>query len=46
MGLSRWIFVESKYFEFAMEERVIVLRVFERNRSFMCYVSLGKVIVF
>jgi hypothetical protein len=42
MGLFRWIFVESKSFEFAMEEGVHVLCVFERGRGFMCYVSLGK----
>lgn len=45
MGLSRWIFVESKSFEFALDEGVHVLRVSERSKGFMHSVSLGKVIV-
>jgi hypothetical protein len=41
MSLSRWLFVESKLFEFAMEG-VSVLLVFERSRGCMRFVSLGK----
>lgn len=41
MGLSRWFFIESKPFEFALEG-VPVLHVYERSRDFMCSVSMGK----
>jgi hypothetical protein len=45
MGLSRWFFVETKSFEFAMEEGVSVSRGFERSRGIMCSTSMGKVTV-
>lgn len=45
MGLSRWFFVETKSFEFAMEEGVSVSRVFERSRGIMHSISMGNVTV-
>jgi hypothetical protein len=42
MRLSKWFYIETKSFEFALKVGISVLRIFERSRGYMCYVSLGK----
>jgi hypothetical protein len=37
--------MEAKSFEFAVEEKVLVLRVFERSRAIVSCLSLGRVSV-
>lgn len=44
MGNSRWFFVKSKLFEFAVEG-VAVLQIYERSRGILCSVFLGEVSV-
>ena len=43
MGVSGWLYLESKSFKFAVEEGVSVLLIFERSRSVLCSVFLGKI---
>jgi hypothetical protein len=45
MGKSRWFFLESKSFEFAVKEWFSVLRIYERSRGVLCSVFLGEVSV-
>jgi hypothetical protein len=46
MGLSKWFYVESKPFEFAMEVGIPVLCIFERSRYYVRSVFLGKALNF
>lgn len=42
IGLSRWCFVETNSFEFALEVGVSVFCIFEQNKGFMSSISMGK----